>query len=188
MSNNAKKNSKSGKKTTTPVKNVHLGDGVLDAAKNSVNEGTKKILTSLIDRFFEYLGEKANDIPEKLKKVFQSPDTKKEILSLWSTQLYEQGIIPAGYNGLPDELFIRNCKQDGYLDGMYSGVLITMVTLLEKGVSKEDILNARQDIMPKLLGETYERRDTLCTELKEMIQNWSVNSNSDITTDTNTDD
>lgn len=172
MSNNTKKNSKSGKKATTPVQNVHLGDGVLDAAKSSVNEGTKKILTSLIDKLFEYLGKKANDIPEKLKKIFQSPETKEEILSLWSTQLYEQGIIPAGYNGLPNELLIRNLKQDGYLDGMYVGVLITMVTLLEKGVSKEDLLNARKDIMPKLQKNTYESGDTLCAELEETIKNW----------------
>ena len=102
-------------------KSVNLGDGVADKVKENINENISDALTLLSNIVFDYLKGKIKDIPKGIEKLLSSPDAKQEIVAQWSNQLFEKGIIPKGYNGLPDELLIANFHQDGYLDGLYAG-------------------------------------------------------------------
>lgn len=102
-------------------KSVKLGDGVADKIKDNINENMSETLTMLSNIAFNYLKEKIKDIPQGIERILSSDEAQKEILTLWSNQLCERGLIPKGYNGLPDELLIANFRQEGYLDGLYAG-------------------------------------------------------------------
>lgn len=192
MNNNDKKNSQRQKKSpisNTSPKEVHLGDGVLDVAKTSVNDRTQKIISLLINMLFDYIEDKVDNLPMTIKKLRDNPQTETEVVSLWSQRLYAQGIIPSGYDGLPDELLIHNFHQEGYLDGMYVGYLISMMVMAENGVSKDMILDTRKDILPKFFKKSYEDSKKLCQELEEEMHKWkedSILSNPNIDSDIST--
>lgn len=192
MNNNDKINSQRKKKSpisNTSPKEVHFGDGVLDIAKTSVNERSQEIISLLINMLFDYIEDKVDNLPMTIKRLRDNPQTETEVVSLWSQQLYAQGIIPSGYDGLPDELLIHNFHQEGYLDGMYVGYLISMIVMAENGVSKDMILDARKDILPKFFKKSYEDRKKLCQELEGEIHKWkesSISSNPKIDNDTST--
>ncbi len=112
---------------------------MLDTAKASTNERIQEIVSLLINVLFDYIEGKVKNFPEMIKKLRENPETEKEISTLWSQQLYEHGIIPREYDGLSDDLLIHNFHQDGYLDGMYVGYLLSMVTLAENGVDKNTL-------------------------------------------------
>lgn len=112
-------------------KSVHLGDGVADKVKENINENISDALTLLSNIVFDYLKGKTKDIPKEIEKLLSSPDAKQEIVAQWSNQLFEKGIIPKGYNGLPDELLIANFHQDGYLEGLYAGYVLAMMALVD---------------------------------------------------------
>lgn len=102
-------------------KSVKLGDGMADKVKDNINENILETLTMLSNIAFNYLKEKVKDIPQEIEIILSSAEAQKEILTLWSNQLCERGLIPKGYNGLPYELLIANFRQEGYLDGLYAG-------------------------------------------------------------------
>ena len=181
MSNNTEKKPQTKKKapaSTQAPKEVHLGDGVLDAAKSAANERAQQAATTLVHKFWDWVENKIAELPDQLKALRDNPEAEDEIASLWSEILYEQGAIPKGYCGLPDDLLIHNFHQDGYIEGMYVGYLITLVTLAEAGISKQALLDARKDILPQFLGKGYEERIELCQELKGIMEKWSEDNDS----------
>lgn len=125
-----------------------------------------------VEMLFDYIESKVKEIPDSIKRLLDSPEAKKEVAALWSEKLYEQGVIPKGYAGLPDDLLIHNFHQDGYLEGMYAGYLITITALAEKGVSKEDLLDAREIVMPRFFRKSYEDRKALFDQLESEMQEW----------------
>ena len=104
--------------------------------------------------------------------MLSSPDAKQEIVAQWSNQLFEKGIIPKGYNGLPDELLIANFHQDGYLDGLYAGYALAMMALVDNEVEKELILSVRDAIRPNLVGHHYNNRDEFYKRYKGETYSW----------------
>ncbi|NFL36766.1 hypothetical protein [Clostridium botulinum] len=153
-------------------KSVHLGDGVADKVKENINENISDALTLLSNIVFDYLKGKIKDIPKGIEKLLSSPDAKQEIVTQWSNQLFEKGIIPKGYNGLPDELLIANFHQDGYLDGLYAGYALAMMTLVDNQVEKELILSVRDAIRPNLVGHRYNNRDEFYKRYKGETYSW----------------
>lgn len=130
------------------------------------------IASMAVEMLFDYIESKVKEIPDSIKRLLDSPEAKKEVAALWSEKLYEQGVIPKGYAGLPDDLLIHNFHQDGYLEGMYAGYLITITALAEKGVSKEDLLDAREIVMPRFFRKSYEDRKALFDQLESEMQEW----------------
>lgn len=153
-------------------KSVHLGGGVADKVKENINENISDALTLLSNIVFDYLKGKIKDIPKGIEKLLSSPDAKQEIVAQWSNQLFEKGIIPKGYNGLPDELLIANFHQDGYLDGLYAGYALAMMALVDNEVEKELILSVRDAIRPNLVGHHYNNRDEFYKRYKGETYSW----------------
>lgn len=112
---------------------VRLGEGISDGVKSKVNQGALGICNLLFERLFEYLEGKIQDID--FEKLFSKKD-KEKIVSLWSSTLEEKGLIPKGYAGLPDNLLIDNMHQDGYIDGLYAGYALSMISLVDNNAPK----------------------------------------------------
>lgn len=151
---------------------VHLGDGVLDEAKTDINDRAKGLVKILIDIVFDYLDGKAKDIPQAIEQIRNNPKAEQEISALWSEHLFKEGLVPKGYNGLPDEILISNLHQTGYLDGMYIGYVLAMMALADNDVSEEIILAIRDYIRPNLIGHHYNNRDEFISQYKSEKYNW----------------
>ena len=164
MSNTPKKNGtqknpgtqKNTSNPNTPPKDVRLGEGVADAAKARANEKMQDIASMAVDMLFDYLKGKVKEIPDAIKNLLADPKTKNEVAALWSEHLYTQGVIPKGYAGLPDELLIHNFHQDGYLSGLYAGMAIAMMSLVDNGAPEELAIAVRDDMLPNMLCHSYE--------------------------------
>lgn len=104
---------------------VHLGEGIADEAKNVLNKETKEIISATIKAFSKKIKEKIPELPDmvggEIKNIADSQKVIDEITKEWSEELYDKGLVPKGYSGLPDKLLIHNFHQEGYLDGMYVG-------------------------------------------------------------------
>ncbi|GFI24452.1 hypothetical protein IMSAGC011_03253 [Lachnospiraceae bacterium] len=87
---------------------IHIGDGVADAVKSTINTESAVILTELIKTVSDYLKSKLKDIPETIENLLNSPEAKQEVAVFWSEYLFKEGLAPKGYDGLPDELLIHN--------------------------------------------------------------------------------
>lgn len=153
-------------------KSVRLGDGVADKVKENINENMSDALTMLSNIAFDYIKDKIKDIPKGIEKLLSSTDAQKEIVTLWSNQLCEKGLIPKGYNGLPDELLIANLHQTGYLDGLYAGYVLAMMALVDNDAEKELIISVRDNIRPNLIGHHYNDRDEFYKRYKGETYNW----------------
>lgn len=151
---------------------VHLGDGVLDEAKTDINDRAKGLVKILIDIVFDYLDGKAKDIPQAIEQIRNNPKAEQEISALWSEHLFKEGLVPKGYNGLPDEILISNLHQTGYLDGMYIGYVLAMMALADNDVSEDIILAIRDYIRPNLIGHHYNNRDEFISQYKSEKYNW----------------
>lgn len=137
----------------TDYKNsVRLGEGVVDNLKQSVNQEVTDIGKMLISVISKYAKEKVQGI--NINELFSKKD-EETVLNLWSTQLVEKGLIPKGYANLPDNLLMHNLHQTGYLDGMYVGYALAMMSLVDNGAPEELILSVRDDIRPNLIGHRY---------------------------------
>ncbi len=156
--------------------NVHLGDGVFDEAKTAVNDRTRELVRIAIDTFFNYLESKAKSIPEAIKQLRSNPETEQEIAALWSKQLFEEGLVPKGYNGLPNTLLISNFHQEGYLDGLYAGYILAMMALVDNEVPQDIILAIRDYIRPNLMGHCYDNRDEFSIQYADEKYNWIDNA------------
>lgn len=157
-------------KKNVPVKDERLGEGVADVAKAKANEKMQGIASDLVDMFFDYIDSKVKEIPDAIKRLRDNPKTKEEVATLWSEQLYEQGIIPRGYAGLPDDLLIHNFHQEGYLDGLYVGHLLTLVAMTKQGISQKDIEDVDKSVF--LFKRSYEKRSELIDQLKNEIREY----------------
>jgi len=152
--------------------NVHFGDGVLDEAKVDVNSRTKGLVKIAIDAVFDLLEDKVKNLPETIKRLRNSPEAEREIAAKWSEHLFEEGLVPRGYNGLSDNLLISNFHQEGYLAGLYAGYVLAMMSLADNDAPKDVILSARDYIRPDLIGHHYDDRDEFNDRYKDEKYNW----------------
>ncbi len=156
--------------------NVHLGDGVLNEAKSDINNRTNGLAKIAIDLVFDYLESKVKDLPEAIKRLRDSPGTDREIVALWSEHLFKEGLVPKGYNGLPDNLLISNFHQEGYLDGLYVGYILAMMALVDNDAPKDLILTVRDYIRPNLIKHHYNDRDKFICRYKDEKYRWINNT------------
>ena len=155
---------------------VKLGDGVADGLKQEFNDELLSAGKELIQTIFRYLRGKVQDIDfdDLLKKI--SERDEEEILSLWSSQLAEENLAPKGYAGLSNDLLVRNLHQDGYLDGIYSGYVLAMMSLIDNNAPRELIESTRNDLLSKQVGLRYDERDKLAARLKDKKYSWVESS------------
>ena len=152
--------------------NVKLGDGVADTWKQSANKELSDIGKILIDIISKFAKEKIQNID--LNELF-SKKNEDELLNMWSGQLVEKGLISKGYAGLPEELLVKNLHQDGYLDGMFVGYALALMSMADNNAEKELILSVRDDIRPNLIGHHYDDRAEFTDRFKSEKYNW-INS------------
>lgn len=152
--------------------NEHLGDGVSNEAKAEFNSRLIRLVKITISKFFDCLDDKAEDLPETIKRLRNSPEIEQKITDLWSEHLFEESFVSKGYNGLPDNLLISNFHQEGYLDGLYVGYILSMMALADNDVSKDIILAARNYIRPNLIGHHYDDRDEFICKYNDEKYSW----------------
>ena len=151
---------------------IKLGDGVADKAKEEINEKASELFTIFINVVFNYMKDNLKEVPQKIEKLLSSPKVKQEIVVQWSNLLLNKGLMPKGYNGLPDELLISNFHQTGYLDGLYTGYVIAMMSLVDNKADNELIRSVRDDMRPNLIGHHYDDRDELNNKYKNGTYSW----------------
>ena len=152
--------------------NVRLGDGVVDEAKAKANNMLKELVNMSVNMFFDQLESQMKDLPDTLKRLLSNPELEQTVEALWSEQLFEEGLVPKGYSGLPDKLLVTNLHQDGYLGGMYVGYILAMMALVDNGASKDTILAVRDYIRPNLMGHHFDDRDEFIGQYKNEKYSW----------------
>ena len=152
--------------------NVRLGGGVVDEAKAEANNRIKELVKMSVNMFFDYLESQMKDLPDTIKRLRSNPELEQKVEALWSEQLFEEGLVPKGYSGLPDKLLVTNLHQDGYLGGMYVGYILAMMALVDNGASKDTILAVRDYIRPNLMGHHFDDRDEFISQYKNEKYNW----------------
>ena len=152
--------------------NVRIGEGVADDWKQEINQELSSIGKEFIDVLSKFVKGKIKGID--LEELF-SKKNEEDLLALWSEQLANKGLIPKVYAGLPDELLIDNMHQTGYLDGMYVGYILALMSLVDNGAPKELILSVRDDIRPNLIGHHYNNKDEFIERFKNEKYRW-INS------------
>jgi hypothetical protein len=150
-------------------KGVSLGAGVVDDIKESANQELSEMGKMLVGIFSKFLKEKIQGID--LEELF-SKKNEEELVALWSSQLAEKGLVPKGYSGLPEDLLISNMHQDGYLDGLYAGYILSMMALVDNDAPEELILSVRDEVSPNLIGHHYDDRDEFFSRYKDQKYNW----------------
>lgn len=149
---------------------IHFGENIANDVKSAVNDEIKGILRIVIKSFSEKIKDKIPELPDKvetkIKEMVDKPEIIDEIATEWSEKLYEKGLVPKGYSGLPDELLIANFHQDGYLSGLYAGYVLAMMSLVDNKADKELIISVRDDIRPNLIGHHYNDRDEFYKKYK----------------------
>ena len=152
--------------------NVRLGDGVVDEAKAEANNRIKELVKMSVNMFFDYLESQMKDLPDTIKRLRSNPELEQKVEALWSEQLFEEGLVPKGYSGLPDKLLVTNLHQDGYLGGMYVGYILAMMALVDNGASKDTILAVRDYIRPNLMGHHFDDRNEFISQYKNEKYSW----------------
>ena len=155
-------------------KRVRFGEGVADDLKQEFNQELSNMGKELIAVFSKYVKKKIDGI--NLDELF-SKKNEEELLTLWSEQLVKKGLISQGYAGLPDELLIDNMHQTGYLDGLYVGYILAMMSLVDNEAPKELILSVRDDIRPNLIGHHYNDREEFIEHYKNEKYAWINSAN-----------
>lgn len=153
---------------------VRFGEGVADDLKQEFNQELSNMGKELIAVFSKYVKKKIDGI--NLDELF-SKKNEEELLTLWSEQLVKKGLISQGYAGLPDELLIDNMHQTGYLDGLYVGYILAMMSLVDNEAPKELILSVRDDIRPNLIGHHYNDREEFIEHYKNEKYAWINSAN-----------
>lgn len=153
---------------------VRLGEGISDGLKSEVNQEILDTGKKLINILAKYIKGKIQEID--LDKLLSKKE-KDEIISLWSCQLAENGYVPKGYAGLPDNLLIDNMHQDGYLSGLYVGYTLAMMSLVDNNASNELIISVRDEMRPNLFENHYNDRDNFYNLYKSEKYNWVEKSN-----------
>lgn len=148
---------------------VKLGNGIADGLKSETNQELLSIGKMFIGVLSKYVKDKVQNID--LEKLLSKKDTN-ELISLWSAQLTEKGVLPKGYAGLPDNLLIDNLHQDGYLEGIYVGYALAIMSLVDNNAPEELILAVRDDIRPNLMGHHYNDREEFFLRYKGEAYSW----------------
>lgn len=151
---------------------VKFGEGVADDIKTAANQEISEMGKMLVKVFSDFLKKRVEGI--NIDELF-SKKNQEGLVKLWSVQLAENGLIPKGYGGLSEELLVDNLHQDGYLDGMYVGYVLSMMALVDNEASKELILTVRDSVRPNLVGKHYNDRDELISNFKDEKYSW-INS------------
>ena len=148
---------------------VRLGDGIVDDLKLTANQELSDMGKMLIGVISKFAKEKIQGI--NLDELF-SKKNEEDLLNLWSIQLVQKGLIPQGYSGLPENLLIDNLHQTGYLDGIYAGYILAMMSLVDNEAPENLILSVRDDIRPKLIGHHYNNRGEFSEQYKSEKYSW----------------
>ncbi len=148
---------------------VRLGEGVADSLKQETNQGLTALGVVLINKVFAFMQEKVESVD--FNQLFSKED-EKEILASWSAQLVEEGLVPKGYLGLPDKLLLENMKQTGYIDGLYAGYALAMMSLADNNAPKDLLLSVRDDIRPNLIGHHYKDSDEFIERFRSEKYKW----------------
>lgn len=151
---------------------VKLGEGVADDMKTAANQELSEAGKLLINVFAKFLKEKIQGI--NLEELFSKKNQEK-LVSLWSNQLAEKGLIAKGDAGLPEDLLIDNMHQDGYLQGLYTGYILSLMALVDNDASEKLILSVRDEVRPNLIGHHYNNIDEFTNRYKDEKYNW-INS------------
>lgn len=133
--------------------NVKLSDGVADNLMQSLNNELSEIGKTLIELISEFVKERIRDID--LRELFSKKDEDK-LLNIWYSQLVEKGLIPKVYEGLPEDMLIHNLHQEGYLQGMYVGFALALMSLVDNNAEENLILSVMDDIRLNLVCHQYE--------------------------------
>ena len=152
--------------------NGYSEESILDRIKTILKERTKKSIEIAVNAIFDNVDLKAENIPEVIAKICSKPEVEQEIENVWSELLFEEGLIPKGYNGLPNVLLVSNLHQEGYLDGLYAGYVLAMMALADNGASKEMIASVRNDMRPNLVRLHYNDREEFFNRYKDEKYNW----------------
>lgn len=152
--------------------NVRLGDGVADEAKSEANNRLKELARITVNMIFDDLERRVKDFPDTIKRLRNNREVEQKVEALWSEQLFEEGLAPKGYSGLPDKLLIANLHQDGYLNGMYVGYILAMMALVDNDAPKDMILAVRDYIRPNLLGHHFNDREEFISQYKSEKYSW----------------
>ncbi|MCD7805341.1 MAG: hypothetical protein LUH03_09435 [Oscillospiraceae bacterium] len=159
--------------------NVNFGNEVMNEAKADITDRTKKLTRMFINGVFDFLDEKVKDLPETIKQLRNNPEADERIAALWSEHLSAEGMLPKGYEGLPDELLVANLHQDGYLSGLSTGYILAMMSLVDNDAPKELILSVRDDMRSSLIGNHYDDRDDFAAQYKDDKYSWVEKNGSD---------
>lgn len=62
--------------------------------------------------------------------------------------------------------------QDGYLDGLFVGYALAMMSLVDNNASKELTIAVRDEMRPNLIGNHYNDRNDFYTLYKREKYNW----------------
>ena len=152
--------------------NVRLGDGVVDEAKSEANNRLKELARITVNMIFDDLERRVKGFPDAIKRLRNNPEVEQKVEALWSEQLFEEGLAPKGYSGLPDKLLVANLHQDGYLDGMYVGYILAMMALVDNDAPKDMILAVRDYIRPNLTGHHFDDREEFISQYKSEKYSW----------------
>lgn len=147
---------------------VRLGDGVADDLKQSVNQEFSDIGKMLIGIISKFVKEKIQGI--NLDELF-SKKNEDDLLALWSDQLAKNGLIPQEYAGLSGKYLIHNMQQTAYLDGIYTGYILTMMSLVDNKVPENLIFSVRNDVLPNLV-QHYNNREEVYKRYKSEKYGW----------------
>ena len=151
---------------------VKFSEGVADDIKTAANQEISEMGKMLVKVFSDFLKKRVEGI--NIDELF-SKKNQEGLVKLWSVQLAENGLIPKGYGGLSEELLVDNLHQDGYLDGMYVGYILALMSLVDNEAPKELILSVRDDIRPNLIGHHYNNKDEFIERFKNEKYRW-INS------------
>lgn len=150
---------------------VRLGEGIANDAKKIINNETKAILNEVIKAFSKKIKEKIPELPDmfeaKIKDLADNPKVIDEITKEWSEELYDKRLVPKGYSGLPDKLLISNFHQEGYLDGMYVGYILSMMSLIDNEADENLILSVSDTVRSNLYGNHYNDREEFIDAFKD---------------------
>lgn len=157
---------------------VKLGDGVADSMTQTANKELAEMGNIFITIISKYIKDKIKEI--NLDELF-SKKNEEGLVQLWSKQLIEKELIPQGYIGLSEQLLVDNMHQDGYLNGIYVGYILAMMSLVDNEASKDLILSVRDDMRPNLTGHHYNNRDEFIKQYKSDKYDWIDKSSKDKT-------
>lgn len=102
---------------------------------------------------------------------------EEDLLVLWSNQLAKKGLIPQGYAGLPEELLINNMHQTAYFDGIYTGYILALMSLVDNEAPENLIFSVRNDVLLNLKGHNYNNREEVDKRYKSEKYRWINQSN-----------